>query len=69
MQTQGLTQALILHNINRLVLSTLCANPVCSHLYGLAGKAEHDRGLVAGTAHAAVDQSPLHINFRFSWVL
>ena len=69
MQTQGLTHALILHKINRLVLSTPCANPVYGHLYGLAGKAEHDRGPVAGTAHAAVDQSPLHINFRFSWVL
>ena len=69
MQTQGLTQALILHNINRLLLSTPCANPVSGHLHGLAGKAEHNRGLVAGTAHAAVDQSPLHVNFRFSWVL
>ena len=69
MHAQGLTQDIMLHNINRLVLSTPCANPVCGHLYGLAGKAEHDRGLVAGTAHAAVDQSPLHINFRFSWVL
>ena len=55
MLTQGLTQDLNLHDINRLVLSIPCANPVYDHLYGLAGKVEHDRGYLPGTAHAAVD--------------
>ena len=55
MHIQGLAQALNLNNFNRLVLSIPCANPVYCHLYGLADKAKHYRGFVAGIAHAAVD--------------
>ena len=53
--TQGFNQVFNLNNINRLVISISCADPVYGHLYGLASKAKHDRGFVAGTAHAAVN--------------
>lgn len=43
MHTQGLIQALNLNNINRLVLSIPCVNPVYGHLYGLAAKAANFR--------------------------